>query len=485
MERSNDSLRLQGETPGFGRRRFLGYAAAAVGVAGLAGCGGSSIGGGGSGGSANSLGATTSSSYPLSKAEALNKSLSWPKAIDEPTKPVTITVANTWTPEFVVRQAQFDKFFMERHPNIIVNGQNTPAADYQTKYSVQGAAGGLPDVMYAEYSFVQEFIQANRLVALDQYMTSQPGFDLKDFVGPGLSFYQGGGKTYGLSYGVEPIISVYNKDVFDKAGEPYPEADWTLEDMLAKAKRLNSGTGGDRMYGFGSFAQLDFPYAGPMYLQPFGARFLNPAQTQCVVDSPEAATAYDFWLNELGPYVPTLAENQSITTAGVSAFVENHAAMDIAGTWLITFLQQETSINFGFANWPAGPKAHVTASDGSCYSITTDSKAQDAAWVYLNEYTSTAGQIFMSSSTGAASPSRASAWKEYLSATGNIEGANLFLTALEDYATSDGVSYLPQSVEIVDIVTPIWQKVWGHSLSISDGLAQVQAAVNPVAAKNA
>lgn len=484
MERANDSLRLRGEVPGFNRRRFLTYTAAAVGVAGLAGCGGSSIGGSG-GVKVSSLGSDNSKTYPLSKAEALNKSLSWPKAINEPTKPVTITVANTWTPAFVTRQAQFDTFFMERHPNITVNGQNTPSADYQTKYSVQSAAGGLPDIMFAEYSFVQEFIQAGRLVAIDHYMAAQPDFNVKDFVGPGLSFYQGGGKTYGLPYGVEPIIAVYNKDVFDKAGEPYPAADWTLEDLLAKAKRLNSGSGGDRIYGFGSFAQLNFPYAGPMYLQPFGARFLNPAQTKCVVNSPEAVTAYDFWLKELGPYVPTLAENQAITTAGVSAFVENHAAMDIAGTWLITFLQQETNIKFGFANWPAGPKAHVTASDGSCYAITTDSKQHDAAWIYLNEYTSTAGQIFMSSSTGAASPSRATAWKAYLNATGNIDGANLFLTALESYATSNGVSYKPQSVEIVDVVTPIWEKVWGGSLSIAQGLAQAEAAVNPIAAKNA
>ncbi len=467
------------------RRKFLSYAAVGAGLAGIAGCGGTSIGSGSTTTAGTVQGPVTSKLYPLAQAQKLNSSLHWPTAINEPAKPVTITVAHTWTPDFWVRQLQFDKFFQERHPNITISAQNTPGTDYQTKYSVEGSSGGLPDVMYAQYAFAQNFIQANRFVALDSYMSAQPGFDEGDFAGPALTFYQSGNNTYGLAYDVEPLILVYNKTFFDKAGEPYPATEWTMDDLLAKAKKLNSGSGADRIFGFGSFAQLDFPYAGPMYLQPFGARLLNPAQTQCMVNTPAAATAMDFWVNQLGPYVPTYAENLAITSAGVSAFVEGKAAMDIAGTWLTAFLKSETSIDFGYANWPSGPAAHVTASDGSCYSITSDSKERDAAWIYLNEYTSTAGLTFMFSTTGAGSPARTSAWPAYLDYTGDVTGANYFLTALNSYATADGVSYKPQGTQITDVITPIWQKVWEHSLSVPDGLQQVQSAVAPLAAKNA
>jgi multiple sugar transport system substrate-binding protein len=467
------------------RRRFLSAAAAGAGLAGIAGCGGTSIGAGSTTAAGTVQGPVTSQLYPLAQATKLNNKLHWPAAINEPSKPVTITVAHTWTPDFWIRQLQFDKFFQERHPNITISAQNTAGADYQTKYTVEGSSGSLPDVMYAQYSFAQNFIQANRFVALDSYMSAQPSFDQSDFAGPALSFYQSSGRTYGLAYDVEPLILVYNKDFFDKAGESYPTADWTMDDMLAKAKKLNSGSGGNRIFGFGSFAQLNFPYSGPMYLQPFGGRLLNPAQTQCVVNSSAAATAMDFWVNELGPYVPTYGENLAITSAGVSAFVEGKAAMDIAGTWLTAFLESETKISFGYANWPAGPAAHVTASDGSCYAITTDSKERDAAWIYLNEYTSTAGLTFMFSTTGAGSPARTSAWPAYLDYTGDVTGADLFLSALNSYATADGVSYLPQGPEITDTITPIWQKVWEHDLSVPAGLQQVQSAVAPLAAKNA
>jgi len=471
---------------GMSRRRFLSSSAVlGTAVAGLSACGGTSVGAGGTTSSGAVQGPVNSKLYPLSKAEALNRSLHWPRAINEPSDKVALTVAHTWTPDFWVRQQQFDKFFMERHPNIVLNAQNTPGTDYQTKYSVQGAAGSLPDVMYAQYAFAQNFITAGKFVALDSYMAAQPNFDRSDFTGPALSFYTSGGHTYGLAYDCEPLIVVYSKDVFDKAHEPYPAADWTLDDMLAKAKRLNSGTGGNRVYGFGSFAQLNFPYAGPMYLQPFGARFLDSSQTRCVGDSAAGTTAMDWWVRDLGPYAPSLAENQAITTSGVSAFVEGKAAMDIAGTWLTAVLQAQTNIRFGYANWPSGPAAHTTAADGSCYAVTTDCKHRDAAWIYLNEYTSTAGLTFMFSTTGAGSPARASAWPAYLDQVKGVEGADLFLKALGSYATADGVSYLPQGPAISDAVTPIWQKVWQGGLSVPAGLRQAQAAVQPLAAKNA
>ncbi|MBO0805438.1 MAG: sugar ABC transporter substrate-binding protein [Nocardiopsaceae bacterium] len=466
------------------RRKFLGYAAAGAGLAGLAGCGGTSVGGG-----ASSAGATQgpidSKTYPLAEAESLNRVLHWPTAINEPSTPVTLSVAHTWTPDFWVRQMQFDKFFTERHPNIRLSAQNTPGADYQTKYSVQGASGGLPDVMYAQYTFAQNFIHAGRFVALDNYMKAQPDFNEGDFVGPALSFYQNNGSTYGLAYDVEPLIVVYNKDFFDKAGEPYPSPDWTMDDLLAKAKKVSSGSGGNRIFGFGTYPQLDVAYASPVFLQPFGARLLNPAQTACEVDNAAAVKAMDFWVNEFGPYAPTLSENQAITSAGVGAFIEGKAAMDIAGTWMTAVLHSETNIRFGYANWPAGPVAHTTASDGSCYAITTDCKERDAAWIYLNEYTSTAGLTFMFSTTGAGSPARASAWGAYQNYTGDVTGASYFLSALNSYATADGVSYKQQGVQITDAITPIWEKVWGGSLSVPAGLRQVQAAVTPIAAKNA
>jgi len=465
------------------RRAFLSYSAAlgaGAAVASLSACGGTSIGAGGTTGSGAAPGQIGSKLYPFGPAQALNRSLHWPRAMNEPGQKVTLTVAHTWTPDMWVRQQQFDKFFMERHPNIVLNAQNTPAADYQTKYSVQAAAGSLPDVMYVQWSFAQQYIKARQFAVLDSYMATQPGFDIGDFTKPSMPFYQRDGHTYGIPYDCAAILLAYNKDLFDKAGLTYPQPNWTLDDVLAAARKLTSGSGPDKIYGFGSVANISYPYAGALYLEPFGARFLNQAQTRCVTDSPAAVSAMDWWVNELGRYGPSFAEYQAISESGESAFLLGRAGMDFGASWLASILKAQTTIRFGFTNWPRGPVARTTGVTGSSYAITRGSQNKDAAWIYLNEYTSTAGLTFMFSSTGGASPARASAWPYYLHSKNAPDGGELFLSTLNSYATTDGVDYLPQEQQILQALTPVWDKVWARQESVAAGLHQANALVQPM-----
>ena len=57
------------------------------------------------------------------------------------------------------------------------------------------------------------------------------------------------GKIYSLPYKTSSWFVVYNKDVFDAAGEPYPDGDWTWEEYAEVAARLTSGEGADKVYG--------------------------------------------------------------------------------------------------------------------------------------------------------------------------------------------------------------------------------------------
>ena len=88
--------------------------------------------------------------------------------------------------------------------------------------------------------------------------------------------------------------------------------------------------------------------------------------------------------------------------------------MYVEGTWATPPIQAGSKFKWDMAKFPKGPKAHVMASAGSGYGITRDSKAADAAWIYLNEYLSTAGQAYMWGITGRGSPARLSAWPSYL-----------------------------------------------------------------------
>ncbi|NBU65467.1 MAG: extracellular solute-binding protein, partial [Chloroflexia bacterium] len=73
----------------------------------------------------------------------------WPKsAIAEPGDKIEISVGHTWDAVFFERQLQFDKLFMERHPNITVKAENTPWGEYRQKYTAAAAGNAMPDILY-------------------------------------------------------------------------------------------------------------------------------------------------------------------------------------------------------------------------------------------------------------------------------------------------------------------------------------------------
>jgi multiple sugar transport system substrate-binding protein len=461
---------------GLSRRRFLAGATAAgataVAVPGLAGCAGSP------GGQSIEGQPVDSELYPLDEARRLDRSLNWPRSIGDPARRTKIVVAHTWTPDFWVRQMQFDTFFMERHPTIEVATENTPGGDYLSKYVIQAASGSLPDIMYAQYGFAQSFIQAGKFAALDAYVARQPDFDEADFTRPALDYYRSGGSLHGLGYDCGPVMLAYNKDIFDDGGVPYPNEDWTLNDLRDAARRLTQGSGADRIYGFSSFPDLSFPYASPLFLQPFGGRVLDQEQTHCVVTSARAREAARWWVDALMPATPTLGEHQALNITG--AFLQGRAAMDIAGSWLGPMLRGQDAFQYDFSHWPAGPVRRSTSAVGSCYGITSGSQHQDAAWVYLNEYMSTAGLTFMFASTGSGSPGRKSAWPAYLRSPNAPNGARLFYDALDSYATADGVLHLPSAPKIKDTIKPIWDRVRDGRTDVADAMGQIRDGVDPI-----
>ncbi|HEY8454902.1 MAG TPA: sugar ABC transporter substrate-binding protein [Actinopolymorphaceae bacterium] len=422
--------------------------------------------------------------YTDEAAEELNASLTWPESINEPSSPVTITVSHAWDASFWPRQQQFDRFFQERHPNIRVRSENTPFDDYLQKYLTQAAGGTPPDVMYNQYAWSQNLIQQGLFIPLDEYIDRQQDFDLEDFTEPSMGYYVRDGERYGIAYDCGPIMLFYNKDLFDKAGVEYPTSSWTMDDLREAVIATTSGSGRDKVFGLSTI-----PYPGgnfgPTRLAPFGGRFLNEDETECLLDEPESVAAAEWWLElylEHGA-MPSPTDEQAMTQT--DAFTLGRAAMAANGSWASPALLEQADFEWAIADWPEGPEGRITSAEGSAYSITAKSPNKDAAWIYLNEYLSTAGQIFMWASTGRGSPARNSAWQAYLNSEFAAEGTELVQKALNTYATNDGVLFQPTTPEVVNTATPIWDRVVNRDISVADGCRQVTAALEPILAENA
>lgn len=421
--------------------------------------------------------------YPIAEAEQLNARLTWPKsAVPDPDRKIRITVAHQGDVTILPRQLQFHRFFMERHPTIEVVTEATPG-DYLQKYTVQAAGGTLPDVMWTGFSWAQFFIKSGMFYPLDNYIEREPAFDLHDFTPPSLGYYQRDNQLYALAYDCGPVMLFYNKQLFDKAHVPYPNSSWTVDDFLAAAGELTRGQGGSRVYGFSQVPDISnetAPAAG--FLRPFGEQFLDGAETECLLDRAGAIDALRKWTSALRPAAPSLADSQALKAG---PFLLGRAAMSYEGYWMAPVLYDQGKFPWAVADWPRGPERRSTVAIGSAYAITADSAQKDAAWIYLQEYTSTAGLTFIYSSTGRGGPSRWSAWPAYVQSDYAPEGAELIQAAMRTYASSEGVLHQPTSHRVFDAARPVWDELRNGSRDVQSACDEVQRRVQPILMENA
>ncbi len=60
------------------------------------------------------------------------------------------------------------------------------------------------------------------------------------------------GNLWGLPFQAHVYVIYYNRDLFDAAGEAYPQPGWTLDEFLRTAQRLTRGGGNARQWGYTS-----------------------------------------------------------------------------------------------------------------------------------------------------------------------------------------------------------------------------------------
>lgn len=425
---------------------------------------------------------------PAAQTPLWDKSLGaegpWPtSAVADPAEEVTLSVSHAWDATFMERQNQFDELFTERHPTIKVAAENTAWADLLAKYATLAAGDELPDITYVHFSWAQQMIKADLLLGLDDYIAGEADFNLADFTPPSLVSYKRDEKLFVVPYDEGPGVLYYNKTLFDQGGVAYPDETWTLDRLKEVALQLTSGDGAEKIYGIGGLPNPDNATLGPGYLFPFGAEYVNePDETECRLTQPEAVTAMQWWheLWEAGA-APHPDEQE---TMAWPAFQFGRIAMYYEGSWATPPIQAGADFEWDIAKWPAGPQRHTTFSAGSGYAITGNAGNADAAWIYLNDYLSTAGQAYMWSLTGRGSPARLSAWPAYVESEYAPPGVQNIQDSLTSIASHD-ILDKPAASRVTQTAGPIWDEVLAGNLSVEEAIDEVCASIEPLLAQNA
>lgn len=178
------------------------------------------------------------------------------------------------------------------------------------------------------------------------------------------------GKIYALPRDMSNLVIFYNKDMLKKSGVPYPDKNWTLDDMLNIAQKLTTPS----TFGI-SFEEKPLYYLP--YMLYYGGWKPNDSQNYFIRDvlsEPENKKGLDFYADLRRKYhvAPKKEEIGSATMAQM--FLQGKIGMHLSGRWMVPKYRQEAKFDWDVVSFP-----HKMFMDSSGWAISKSSKKKKEA----------------------------------------------------------------------------------------------------------
>jgi multiple sugar transport system substrate-binding protein len=275
--------------------------------------------------------------------------------------------------------------FEAQLPGIDVRIEHVPnATDFYTRLATGYAAGLAPDVFLINYRRYGQFAARGALTPVGPLLASSEVIAEEDYFPEPLEAFRLGGELMCLPQNLSSLVVYYNRDLFDAAGVPYPEAGWTWDEFLAAAKALTRDIDGDGItdqHGLGVENSL-------IRFTPFiwqaGGELVDDVDrpTRLTIDTPQAREAIQFFsdLSLVHKVVPTEAE--VLATSDEDRFTNGTTAMLLQSRRVVPTLRQIQSFTWDVAPLPQHEEAAgILHADAYCLSATTENP--EAAWKFI------------------------------------------------------------------------------------------------------
>ena len=314
---------------------------------------------------------------------------------------VTLTVMS-WGGDGGIKEEQIVesimKGFEDTHPGIRINRINPgSAANFNTKLQTMMAAGVTPDVFYMSPDNFVKFADAGHLANIDELIAEDQAagretLNLDDFFQATVDSFRfdgqrsGRGTLYGIPKDFTTWGFYYNKDLFDKAGVPYPRDDWTWDDFHATAQaigKLDDVIGGAEFNVWPDCVRgYLWTYGLDVVDDDFNSRLLEP-------DVLEKLQQLRDWRFEPGK---TMVSGDSKTAVGQAVMVTGRVGMvGPLGRWVVPQFRDITAFDWDFAPLPRGrQRANMVATVAWAMNAHTPRRAE--AWELLKYLSGAAGQ---------------------------------------------------------------------------------------------
>jgi multiple sugar transport system substrate-binding protein len=217
--------------------------------------------------------------------------------------------------------------FNEIYPNIEVTVNQTPYSEYWTKLQTQASSDTLPDVFWMNGPNVGLYASNDQLEPISGAVDAGD-IDPANYPEALVDLYTLDDVEYGVPKDFDTIGIWANKALFEKAGVPLPEGDWTWDEFQKTASDISTALAADGEYGAAGGMDGQTTYYNTI-LQA-GGSVVDGSESGYA--SPESQAGIQFWTDLIASGGSPSIQQLTDTTAD-QWFTSGKLAMYWGGSW--------------------------------------------------------------------------------------------------------------------------------------------------------
>jgi len=384
--------------------------------------------------------------------------------------PVELTFWNYWDGKNgEVIQALVDRYNAE-HPDVVIENVFVGWGELLPKLQLAVTGGDTPDLAAADMIWMPYLANSGALVPLDSFIEASE-VALEDFYPALLAVNTYDDQLYGLPVSTNNLELFINSDLFEAAGlDPAaPPTTWAeLQDAAVQCANPEQGVVGMELYtqpGEG----LTWQYQ--VYLWQAGGEFLTEDLTAAAFNSEAGLQALNYWLD--------LIDSGAYTLSEWGLFGQGQACMVMDGSWMVGIWAETAPFEWTTAPMPIPEGGEPATNMGGehIFIMAQDEAKQQAAWDFINWFTSPEIQLEWDQETGfmpirdsVATNEAYRAWVE------ETEPRLLPFVEMQQYARNRPP--VEQYAEISDAFSAVMERALYGQISPEEALAEAEDAVN-------
>lgn len=326
----------------------------------------------------------------------------------------------TWTEEQVDGINATIEAFNKENPNITVDLQIAPWDQYWTKMQTEIAGGTCADV-FMNQTFYFKTLQTSKAAEPLTPLMERDSFSVEGHNQKVVDLYSEDGVLYAMPQDWDCECIVYNKDLFDKYGVPYPDdtLEWNPTDggsFLKLAQQMTVDSNGknalDPAFDASKTSSYGFIVQNSNNACYWNFMAMNGGDVD-KYDDPKTVESLQFLQDLMYKYnvAPQIASVQSM--GADSMFATGNIAMYTVGNWILSTLEKTCDFDWQVAVLPKGPENRSTLVNGIGQSVYSGGKNKEAAWQFVKWLGDEKSQEILGS-TGTVFPSRNAYWDDYI-----------------------------------------------------------------------